>query len=231
MLKPKLLGFCFSLLVCGCDYFTAAFFDPPTPPLYTYRADVEIKHGDNNFIGVADMDLGAVIPLTFTSKVPMYFLTITTCSRHQVFSRVGKSWFGKDGQKLEFVYTPNEIEKKGNCPLYIEVFDSKGSAAWGIINFRTNETLNATASCNGEYKVTQGLTTCQTKAGLIQSLNFHKQIERFTSSGNCKIERLSNTEFLITPQGGFCLSTFITLDVDVHRAVIIGYKEILIRGE
>lgn len=236
-MKLLLAPFLFLLFLSGCDTFTAAldYFKNAgdtleAPPLYKNRADIEITINGETFDGIATTDLKPEIKIEIESKARLYVLTIETCSRHLSYSRVDKTWYGGVGKKFKYTFKPNSVEADGNCPMFIKAIDLNGVSAWGMVQFKTNETINAILSCNGQNQSVNGLSFCQTKHSLIQEITFLKPIERFIAGEFCTIEKKTDLIFEVRPKLGFCFATFLS-GGEVHRLTILGYESVFVRGE
>jgi len=205
--------------------------DQSTPgPAYKYKADIQITLGDRTFDGLAATKLDGPLTFTIESKVRLDRLEINSCSRHLVYEKVDKNWFGGVGKKFTYTYTPNAIELDGPCPIFIQAFDRAGLSAWGYIGLRTDETLPAKVSCNGTNWTFSGFTVCQTKAGYIQAIQFDSEIKDFEADESCGLTRKSPGDFELKPALGFCYATF-NDGSKWHRAVFLGYETVLTRGE
>lgn len=229
------LALIFSLSGCGMvdqilQTFKPAHDTANAGPTYRYRADLQITLGDRTYDGFAATKLDGPITFAIESKVRLDRLEINSCSRHVVWEKVDKNWFGGVGKKFTYTYTPNSIEAREPCPLYIMAFDRAGLATWGFIGFRTEETLPSKVSCNGTGWTFQGFTVCQTKAGYVQTIHFDSEIKKFRADENCNLERKSPGDFEISPDLGFCFATFHD-GGSWHRAVFLGYETVLTRGE
>lgn len=236
-MKLNTLFFTLLFFLSGCDfvvtaldYFQNASSKVERPPLYNYKADMVITVDGLRFTGIAVANMSNSIDIKIKSKARLYVLSIETCSRHFTVDKADKNWFGGVGKEFEYRFRPNEKEKQGNCPMYIRALDLNGTAAWGMVHFKTNETLKAKVSCNGSTITFNGLTACQTKSSLIQSIHFDKAITAFDSNDKCNLKELDNKHFEIRPENGFCFATFFT-GLELHRAVFLGFNEVFVRGD
>lgn len=218
------------LITSGADYFSNAETLNTEPPLHQYKADLEITVGGLRFTGVAVANMADSIEVKIKSKVRLYLLSITTCSREFTTERADKNWFGGVGKDFVYIFKPNEVEKSGNCPMHVVAYDLKGIASWGIVHFKTNESLKAQVSCNGDLLTYNGLTGCQTRDTLIQRISFFKPIDNYAVNEYCGVERLSPLTFELRPKSGLCLATF-EAGGEIHRAALHAYTKLFIRGE
>lgn len=227
MLAVSLAAFLF----CGCSSVAQK---ATRLPLWTYKADIEISVDGKTFDGMAVTKLDGAKSISIRSKARLDLLAISSCHREFTEERVDykEGWFGIGGASAKsyvYEFAPTNIEKEAYCPLYIQAFDKNGVAAWGYVAFRTIENLPARTECNGVGWRFSGISVCQTRAGFEQAISFDRAV-KIASNELCKIEAKSDREFRVRSGKGFCLATF-TDGVERHRLVLLGYDEILIRGE
>jgi hypothetical protein len=114
----------------------------------------------------------------------------------------------------------------------------KGKHSFAFLDMETKDaTLPATIKCNGNNYVSNGVSVCQSKEGLEQSIEFDtpvvwspeaalrkqcRDIKYEILNGNRIIYEIPNREcvYIFTEKGG---------DFRQHRLNTIGYEEILIR--
>jgi hypothetical protein len=203
-------------------------------PLHQYKADIEITVDGVKFEGMGVTLLEGPKRITLKSKARFDLLTISSCHRNFTQERIDykSGWFGTGGQSAgtyTFDYAPTEVEKDGYCPLYIQAFDKNGTAAWGYLAFRTNEFLPARMECNGRGWSFKGISVCQSRHGFEQALTFDRPV-KYEASELCKIQAKSDKSFRARAEKGFCYATF-TDGKERHRLVLLGYDEVLIRGD
>jgi hypothetical protein len=210
-------------------------------PLYNYKGDIEISVDGRAFEGMGVTILNGPKRIVLKSKARFDLLRISSCHREMTFEKIDyrEGWFGMGGESArEFVfdYSPLDVEKEEFCPLYFEAYEKRtGSldgvvAAWGMLIFRTTEFLPSRTECNGTGWSFKGISACQTRAGLEQTISFERKITRHISNPLCQIEPKSDRSFRVRGGKGFCYATF-TDGKEKHRLVLLGYDEVLIRGE
>jgi hypothetical protein len=236
MLNRFLLLILFSAALTGCaslpdwkeTFLGQANQKTEKPPLYKYRADMQITVGGKKFDGVAVADLNyARNKIELESRVKMDRLEIMSCRRHQVFENVGGGWFSSSGTKMSYEYVPNNGESEAGCPVYFQAFAKNLLTSWGMIFFRTSETLLADVGCNGEQETFKGVSICQTKAGLKQSFAFAQPVN-FELGETCAAANPSDRLIEIAPKLGFCEATFDD-GRNFHRLILLGYESVLVR--
>jgi hypothetical protein len=241
-----LLAFALSLSACAAfpkmiDTLFGTTREPATEtPLYTYRSDLVLGVNSKTFDGVAVTAAQDALYIDVTSVINLDRVEFESCARQDVcqngkncssnFYRMDTGWFGKPGQHMIYYYQPNEVERKGSCPIYIRVFDKQALAAWGFLAFRAeDETLQAHFSCNGFMWKYAGHSVCQTKAGLIQQISFDEDIEESSVDESCHITRLNARAFELRPDRGLCTGKFYA-NGKWHGLDLIAYAQVLVRG-
>lgn len=217
-------------------------------PLYKYRADLKITLPTNPnriYSGTIANLLTGPIDIGIKSLINIDRAQLTTCARQDVCEKAGDcpnlpdgrkvleiedGWFGQAGKTATYHFYPSKKELEGfTCPLYIEVFSGNSLVSWGMIGFRTDEKLPAHVSCNGQDWSFSGVTVCQSKGGLDQQIWFDKDIADFEAEATCHAKQIDKRNFNIRPSNGFCRVTFFD-GADWHRAIFIGYDQVLVRG-
>lgn len=228
-------------LICVLGMLATVFVGCASPsqkatklPLWTYKADIQISVDGKTFDGMAVTKLDGVKTITIRSKAKLDLLTISSCHREFTQERVDykSGWFGLGGSsasKYTYTFDPTDIEKEAYCPLYIQAFQVSGLAAWGYISFRTTENLPARTECNGTPWKFAGISVCQSRSGFEQAITFDRPV-KFRANEFCKVEARSDRDFRVRAGKGFCRAVF-SDGKDTHRLDMLGYDEILVRGE
>lgn len=210
-------------------------------PLYTYKADIAVTVDGKSFDGMGVTSVEGPKTISLQSKARFDLLRITSCHRSKVEEKVDwqSGWFGLGGKAAKaytYTYVPLPIEQEAYCPLYIEAYEKREGAldgviaAWGYVAFRTGESLPAITECNGTRWKFAGISVCQTKAGLEQAISFDRPITRLVANDLCKITQKDDRTFRVRSGNGFCYATF-TDGKEKHSLVLLGYEEVLVRGE
>lgn len=210
-------------------------------PLYKYRADLKLSFVENGkeYNGTTATLLNGPMSIRIKSLIDIDRVQITTCARQDVCEKTGDcpvamkiedGWFGAAGKTAVYNFTPSKKELEGyTCPIYIEVFSGNSLISWGMIGFRTDENLPVHVSCNGQDWTFSGVTVCQSKGGLDQQMSFDQDIVTFRAEASCHATQLDKRNFNIRPENGFCRATFYD-GKNWHRAIFIGYQQVLVRG-
>lgn len=224
-----------TFVLTGCGMFGPKAQIATRLPLYTYKADIKITIDGVKFDGMAVTKLDGPKTIKIKSKARLDMLSIASKHREFTVEKVDydSGWFGLGGKSsTEFTYdfAPTPIEMESFSPLYIQAFEKNGIAAWGYIAFRSNENLPAILQCNGRSVMRAGISPCQSRVGFEQGLTFDREIYKVSSNSLCKITQIDEKEFRVrTTDIGFCLATFLSVDGERHRLVLLGYDEILVR--
>lgn len=200
-------------------------------PLYLYRADVSFSTENKSVQGMISIPRTDPTQIRIDSPVTMDFVRISSCNRDNTFEKIGNrgGWFSTSAKEFNYDYSPNEVEKEGLCPIYVQIFSEKLLTAWGMINFRINEKLKARVSCDGEEYTAEGLDSCQSMKGFEQGLRFDVPI-KYVTRGPCTVERINDRTLRVrTSEAGFCALTAYD-GKEFFKFVLLGYEEILVRG-
>ena len=133
----------------------------------------------------------------------------------------------KNRKKFQFNYKPIGIEKE--CIVFISALNENGKGKFGQIAFQTkNYNIKARNFCNGEKIVSNGVSLCQSKKGLIQMIEFDEDLE---VRSTCPIMSFKGKKsFKYEPESGDCVFLFMGRD-RVHKLVSYGYEEIIYEDE
>lgn len=146
---------------------------------------------------------------------------ITTCHREETFREVGK--------RLEYLYRPVEgLENVGYCPLLLGAFDRDGAHSWGMIDFQDNETLPATIGCNGASYKNVGISVCQSRSGLIQTIKFDGPVKAL-SAEDCAVAETEDSKFFTIEASRDSCEYLFTDGEKEHRMTLFGYDEVYIK--
>lgn len=152
-----------------------------------------------------------------------------TCHRHRFYYDAGnvktKVWWWTRTEKDEFVftYTPTRTEK-GFCPLTIAAFNKKGKHSYYYYDFKQKEyNLRATIYCNGKAWSDSGVTVCEAKTGLIQSIEFK---EKVYITGSCLDKVLEGKFFSFKVVKDRCTYFAKTPKGRKHRFTLLGYERV-----
>lgn len=189
-------------------------------PTKLYKKEVDFTINDQKAKGMYAQSKSPAYRIVFELHKEAV-VKITTCHREETFREVGK--------RLEYLYRPVEgLENVGYCPLLLGAFDRDGAHSWGMIDFQDTETLSATVGCSGSSYKTVGVSVCQSKAGLIQTIKFEKPVKVFSTEACAKAETQDQKRFTIEVSRDVCLYLFSDGDKE-HRLTLFGYDEVYIK--
>jgi hypothetical protein len=202
-------------------------------PDVIYKRDIGLTINGVAYKGIAVPAPAASYILDISGKGTINMLTITTCHREHQFE-FDPGYF-KKGHTLRWTYTPVKgIEDKRGCMLEIGAYEkTKGRHAWGMIDFQTpTETVPAKMNCDGTARAVGPVSICQSKAGLLQKIEFDRRMKVAPDQEQCKVMKTvdEKTYEFITPKGE-CTYYFGDIDGKFHRLTTFGYENILIREE
>jgi hypothetical protein len=195
-----------------------------------YRMDMGILNDGQRYIGTAVMPKKEIYDLDFLSPGTLSLFTFTSCSRDiAVEQESGKII---DRKKVNIQYVPNIIEKRGGCPVYLAGFEKViGRHTWGMIDFQDDlAVLPARVTCDGKSYRSEGVTVCQTRAGLTQRMEFDSKIFVRPQPG-CEIEVQEDYAIEWDMKEGSC--AYIIQEAvspyRQHRLTTYGYVKVILR--
>lgn len=226
MLKYILL---IAISMLGCDLVQQSKID-----VY-YRRDAIIRYGGREYLGVAVLPRSAKYDLEIEFPGNLDLFTLRNCHREQTLEEFKDNggWFSRKENKVSITYEPvHGLETPVYCPIDLSGFDAdKGRNGWGFIDFESEtEKLPALVKCSGRKSVANGVSVCQSLAGLMQQIVFSIPVQ--TAESDCfKPETKDQMTFTIHSPIGRCVYVFREMDGDkrFHRFTSIGYESILVR--
>ncbi len=190
-------------------------------PAKLYKKEVEMSINEHKAKGVQVELKKPSYKFIFELPEKPSVVKITTCHREDTFRDVGK--------RLEYVYQPvHGLEDVGYCPLEIGAFDVEGAHTWGMVDFQDDETLLATIGCNGQTFRYLGVSICQSRYGLIQTIKFEDPVKVFFNEPCDKPETKDQRVFMIEAVRDKCVYLFASAEKN-HRLTMFGYDEVYIK--
>ncbi len=207
----SVLGIFNCLCMVACQNMTPELLDKEK----TYKRTLQFEIDGVSAEGIHVAPKRASYNFKFYLNEKPNYLEITSCHRDEFLYDLGK--------KLEYVYRPSPgIEDQPECLLEVAAFDEKGKNYWALIDFSLDEKLSAKINCNGKTYTSRGVTICQSKAGLIQTIEFDKPVKVASLEKCSKMNEIKPGFFDYTITKGKCLYLF-SDGVDEHRLTTLGY--------
>lgn len=184
----------------------------------TYRKDLIFydEKGQHEGIYVADKMPSYHFRIRFSEKPRL--MKIRSCHRELVFDNPGKH--------LDFTYEPETGLEDTIDPCFLELasFTKEGYNQTALIDFHRDEALVGTLTCNGKRIETTGVSICQTRAGLLQRMEFEHPVIAEGLSSCPKIQDRAMT-FIFPVSIGICLYFFYD-GKNFHKLVTFGYDDV-----
>ena len=226
-------------ILSGCATASPLPSSSVTAPNAVYKYDM---HGTINgaaFDGVGVIPRADLYDVKIQSRVDVDLLTITSCHRDfSVESAISQGWFSTK-RGYEYAFAPvKDLEDRGSCLLRFGAYNQASASqnAWAIVDFEDPWTnMPAANRCNGETIPSNGVSICQSRAGLEQMLRFPEpmEIDEKALTAQC-VPRASadKREWTYSIASGECVIAFqeIASPYRRHRLTTIGYGQILYRG-
>lgn len=158
----------------GCSLLDVK--DPQKEAEQIYKKDLELIIDGNKYSGTAVLPLKASYSITVIPEEKADRVIIQSCHRDLTIDKPKSGWFSS---KYTFTYEPIiGMEDNRNCALEIASLTAKTKNAFAYIDFRDSRpeiSLKANIKCNGQYSTSDGVSVCQSAAGLRQSISFEEK--------------------------------------------------------
>lgn len=204
-----------------------------------YKRDMILEVGGVRGEGAIVVPLKSVVPFYVTARGDLNLFTLTTCHREETAEDAGNvtertGWLFKrtitKKREVKFDFKPTLIESQGGCPIQLGGYEEqKGRHSWGLVDFETPEaTLPAILECNGQVVSAKGVSVCQSRVGLIQSIKFSVPV-KVSPDAECGLGKTEGDVFEFPIPRGQCVFAFMSADQKIHRLTTLGYEQVLIR--
>lgn len=224
----------FMSLLIGCSTIDVG---PSPKDGVVYLYDLKGTVNGSAFDGVGVIPYAQVYDIKIESQVDVDLLEINSCGRnfHQE-SAITSGWF-KPRRAFEYVYQPDPtIENYGSCLVRFRAYNkAQGQNAWGIVDFETPDaSLPSQMFCNGSTSQTNGVSICQSKAGVIQKITFPVAVKQAlaTLDPQCKMTSTDGISWEYAMPIGECVMAFVEAGGShrFHRHTTVAYTDYQIRG-
>jgi hypothetical protein len=144
-------------------------------PMVYYKKDLMIEYDGEDYYGVAVLPYKDEYKIRIKAHGEMNTFSVVNCHMEKDTANPDGKYFLKGRTTIR--HKPSPIEKEGDCPLHIAVFNEKKKHGWGFIAFEhPSYTLPAVVHCNGEVEKYNGVSVCSTRQGLKQRIIFSEEV-------------------------------------------------------
>jgi len=229
----------FFFLISGC-----ADLRTKLDPRIDYQRDLRVeillcskghcssKIGQYKFNGFGVVRMSDNYLITVKSPGDIDLFTATTCHREWKVVKPKVKWLSSG---YTFSFTPVKgIENVKACGLELATYErEKGRHAWALIEFQTpRETIVAHTKCNGRDTDNIGVSACQAKYGLLQSISFKEKVDYQTTKECDTFKTTDKMHFEYQIPKGDCTTYFSSWEneMSLHRLTTFGYDIVPVRG-
>jgi hypothetical protein len=196
-------------------------------PKAFYKRDMLVAMDGVSGEGVLVVPQGKRHDFSVIARAPMGLYTFNSCHREVALQNMPKTVAG--------YFVPKEgIEDQPGCMVEFGGYDSgSGQHSWALVDFEdTKTTLPHTMKCNGDVIASKGVTICQSRAGLIQQIEFPVKVVVAAEAGCQKLESADRQTFQFPISRGRCVYRFEEIDGKRQaRLTSVGYESILLRKD
>ncbi len=207
-------------------------------PEHFYKRDMTITVNEIEAEGVLVVPRSAdeIYEMTIENKGKIDLFTFTTCHREDTREIAKGGIFGRFKREVEFSYVPVPgIETGRYCPIKLGGYEMvKGRHSWGFLDFESSDhLLPARLSCSGDASDGLGVSICQSKAGLIQRIEFPEKTRVAAGRNSCPALKSEDGKlYEFEPSLGICVYAFEgKTSSRRHRLTVLGYEKILVRAD
>ena len=187
-----------------------------------YKKTLEMHIDEMEFVGVGVLPRKDSYVIKGKGDTRAELLKIYTCHREHVEE--------KPGHKFTYKYTPTDYEKSGICPIHLALYDDKGLHSWGVVYSKRGENLKATLSCNGKNYEANGVSICQSRKDLIQTITFDQNVKFKVANPECATPTTKDQKtYTYNTSKGNCLYVFYVNSKQLHRHHTFGYEDYILR--
>lgn len=217
------LGINLTHLFLGMFLYQSCAHDKALDVAKTYRKNLKFSVNDDDATGTHTARKRASYQLDISTPQKPNLVKITSCHQEKIFLKPGKS--------LNFNYRPYVDIEANNLPCLIEIsaLEESGKNQWGLLDFQLDsETLSAKIACNGDVVTTKGSYVCQSREGLIQEIEFDRDVRVLNPEGCNKINSEDRKKFFYQTTEAMCFYLFADAKNQMFRLVTFGYNEIIL---
>jgi hypothetical protein len=199
-------------------------------PTTYYKMDMVIKNKGRVGTGLVILAEKELYTIELESKGRFHYFTFKTCSREISKENADRKLFKR--HKVKINYRPNTIEQRGGCFVEVRAFDKDGKHSQGLIAFEDKyQTLPAMVICGGETGNYVGISACQEREGLTESITFENEVAIFVKRKGCELDKKKGKNFEFQIKKGPCYYTAMELKKPnrIHTFLTYGHEGNLIR--
>lgn len=188
----------------------------------TYR--MELSLSVNALKGTGTMVVPAAPTYLIKARAPSDpdLVVISSCGREETLT--------KQDDSFQYTFTPNALESGRFCPVHISALSAKTWYTGAFIDFQgTDTSVPAKLECNGVETSSAGTMVCQSKAGLLASVQFSVPVDAGVPStvGCPPLKSDDGINFQVSIPVGECVYRFWKRGDQTQQARLstIGYQE------
>ncbi len=167
--------------------------------------------------GVAQRRAAAKIKVVLPERTKL--LTLRSCHRYVPLPN--------PQSPLVYAYSPAFLlENEGSCVVFVSAITEQGKRYLGIVDWTADERGGASVDCNGERRQTIGVSFCQSRAGLLQSVWPAEKSELAASAPGCNPMRQDGERYFYAISKGLCVYSFRLSSGEYHRHTTWGYEDV-----
>lgn len=196
-------------------------------PKLVYKRDMQVTMDGKTGDGVLVVPAKDRHDFSVTAKAAMGLYTFNSCHREVALQNMPKTVGGYFVPKLG-------IEDQAGCMVEFGGYDaSAGQHSWALVDFEDPKTtLSHTMKCNGEVIDSKGVTICQSRAGLVQRVEFPVKVVVAAEAGCQKLEAADRQMFQFPISRGRCVYRFEEIEGKRQaRITTLGYESVLLRKD
>jgi hypothetical protein len=226
------LGF-FFLMLSSCSSIVLP--EKPETAGITFKHDLIVEVNGSKFKGIGVVPRHSQYTVKITPDEKIDRLIWQTCHQDDVIDKPKTGWFNKS---YEFVLkdVPGVVDVTSCSLELISMNEAHRQNAFATIEFldtRPEVSLPALLKCSGVMtNYSQGVSICQSSAGLVQQITFSEPVVNEGADGTCNVmnskDRLVYTFFM--PKGKctyyFVAKTKLGEKRLLHRLQTIGYTDV-----
>lgn len=211
-----------ALILTGCSTTTPLPTPNWVPWELTNRASLPFQCEGKRFNGSGVLARKSPQTITFTLPKDTAKFMINSCNREEFFG------YPDSSKPFNWIYVPIPfIESTDSCLVIATAITKQGEMYKAVIDFVSEESIPATLRCNGVSEPVSGVALCQSRAGLLQAIEFKEEVVGVSQEGCPELEPyFFEFGFRFKTLPGFCAYRFLNQRKEVFRLTTYGYQSI-----